>query len=68
MMTALEERLCAADVDFERQLRAQLEQAQASGKRRLMGGGDPQQYRQWQMEAQAVEAAIGILNTLKEAS
>ncbi|RON67793.1 EscE/YscE/SsaE family type III secretion system needle protein co-chaperone [Pseudomonas fluorescens] len=68
MMTALEERLCAADVDFERQVRSQLEQAQAIGKRRLISGGEPRQYQQWQMEAEAVEAAIRILNTLKGAS
>ncbi|WP_043274648.1 EscE/YscE/SsaE family type III secretion system needle protein co-chaperone [Pseudomonas sp. PH1b] len=68
MMTVLEERLRAADVDFERQIRTQLEQAQAQVKCRLMSGGEPRQYQQWQMEAQAVEAAINILNTLKGAS
>ena len=68
MMTVLEERLCAADTDFEQQIHAQLQQARACVKRRLIGGSDPQQYRQWQMEAQAVEAAISILNTLKGAS
>ena len=67
MMTALEQRLSRKGAGYHTQLCNRLEQAQNDCKRRLQQGANPTQYQQWQQEAQAIDAALSILNTLKGA-
>lgn len=67
MMTALEERLSREGAGFHTQVRSTLQSAQNDCKQRLQKGAAPAQYQQWQQEAQALEAALSILDTLKGA-
>ncbi len=67
MMTALEERLSREGAGYHAQVRATLPSAQNDCKQRLHKGATPAQYQQWQQEAQALEAALSILDTLKGA-
>lgn len=67
MMTELEQRLAdGTDLDYSRQLREMLEEAQRKCRRKLMRGNGPEQYQEALLETQAFEAAIHILNTLEE--
>ncbi|AZU48835.1 TPA: EscE/YscE/SsaE family type III secretion system needle protein co-chaperone [Aeromonas hydrophila] len=66
MMTSLEARLSGADPAFARELHEQLVQAQGYVKRQLLRGGTPQQYREWQQQADAIEAGLTIIGKLKE--
>jgi type III secretion protein E len=65
MMTSLETRLSGADPTFARELHEQLVQAQGAVKRQLLRGGTPQQYREWQQEADAIEAGLNIIEKIK---
>ena len=67
MMTALEERLSREGAGYHAQVRATLQSAHNDCKQRLQKGATPAQYQQWQQEAQALEAALSILDTLKGA-
>ncbi|MBL0626079.1 EscE/YscE/SsaE family type III secretion system needle protein co-chaperone [Aeromonas jandaei] len=66
MMTSLEARLSGADPAFARELQEQLVQAQGEVKRLLLRGGTPQQYREWQQQANAIEAGLKIIDKIKE--
>ncbi|CAJ1878293.1 Type III export protein PscE [Aeromonas jandaei] len=66
MMTSLETRLSGADPAFARELQEQLVQAQGEVKRLLLRGGTPQQYREWQQQANAIEAGLKIIDKIKE--
>lgn len=66
MMTSLETRLSGADPTFARELHEQLVQAQGAVKRQLLRGGTPQQYREWQQQADAIEAGLKIIDMIKE--
>jgi type III secretion protein E len=65
MMTNLETRLSGADPVFARDLHDQLVQAQGDIKRQLLRGGTQQQYRQWQQQADAIEAGLKIIEKIK---
>lgn len=65
MMTSLETRLSGADPAFARELHDQLIQALGAVKRQLLRGGTPQQYREWQQEADAIEAGLKIIEKIK---
>ncbi len=65
MMTLLEERLASDDSEFSRKIALQLEEKLADCRRRLMCGAGPQQYQQWQQEADAIRSAQFIFNKLK---
>lgn len=65
MMTELEVRLSEADPAYAKQLQEELEQACGECKRELMRGGPPEPYRQLELKARALEAAISILHTIK---
>ncbi|WED75457.1 EscE/YscE/SsaE family type III secretion system needle protein co-chaperone [Aeromonas allosaccharophila] len=67
MMTSLETRLSGADPAFARELHEQLVQALGAVKRQLLRGGTPQQYREWQQQADAIEAGMKILEQLEGA-
>ncbi|MGL4249405.1 MAG: EscE/YscE/SsaE family type III secretion system needle protein co-chaperone [Aeromonas sp.] len=67
MMTSLETRLSSADPAVARKLHEQLVLAQGEVRRQLLRGGTPQQYRQWQQEADAIEAGIQILEQIRGA-
>lgn len=66
MMTSLEMRLSGADPAFARELHDQLVQALGAVKRQLLRGGTPQQYREWQQQADAIEAGLKIIDMIKE--
>lgn len=66
MMTSLETRLSGADPASARELYEQLVLAQGEVKRQLLRGGTPQQYRELQQQACAIEAGLNIINKLKE--
>lgn len=66
MMTNLEARLSGVDPTFARELHEQLVQALGALKRQLLRGGTPQQYREWQQEADAIEAGLKIIGKIKE--
>ena len=66
MMTSLETRLSGADPTFARELHDQLVQALGAVKRQLLRGGTPQQYREWQQQADAIEAGLKIIDMIKE--
>lgn len=66
MMTNLETRLSGADPEFARELHDSLIQAQGEVKRRLLRGGTQLQYRQWEREADAIEAGLKIIGKIKE--
>jgi type III secretion protein E len=66
MMTSLETRLSGADPAFARELHDQLVQALGAVKRQLLRGGTPQQYREWQQQADAIEAGLKIIDMIKE--
>lgn len=65
MMTNLETRLSGADPEFARELHDSLIQAQGEVKRRLLRGGTQLQYRQWEREADAIEAGLMIIEKIK---
>lgn len=65
MMTELEVRLSEADTAYAKQLQTELEQAYHACKRQLVRGGPPEPYRLLQLKVRALEAALGILNTIK---
>jgi type III secretion protein E len=67
MMTSLEARLSGADPVFTRELHDQLVQAQGAVKRQLLRGGTLQQYREWQQQADAIEAGMKILEQIEGA-
>lgn len=67
MMTSMEARLSGADPAFARELHEQLVQALGAVKRQLLRGGTPQQYREWQQQADAIEAGMKILEQLEGA-
>lgn len=46
-------------------LRPKLEVALAACQRRMNKGAEPRCYRQWQVEARALAAAINILNVIE---
>ncbi|MGS0629006.1 MULTISPECIES: EscE/YscE/SsaE family type III secretion system needle protein co-chaperone [Photorhabdus] len=62
MMTSLEARLFGADPNYVNELQHRLSQALNDIKQRLRHGGSVQEYQQWQLEADAIQAAITILN------
>ena len=66
MMTSLEVQLSGADPTFARELQEQLVQALGDVKRQLLRGGTPQQYREWQQQADAIEAGLKIIDKIKE--
>ncbi len=66
MMTNLEARLSGVDLTFARELQEQLVHALGAVKRQLLRGGTPQQYREWQQEADAIEAGLKIIGKIKE--
>ncbi|MGL5324802.1 MAG: EscE/YscE/SsaE family type III secretion system needle protein co-chaperone [Aeromonas sp.] len=66
MMTSLETRLSGADPAFARELYEQLVLAQGEVKRQLLRGGIPQQYRELQQQADAIEAGLNIIGKLQE--
>ena len=66
MMTSLETRLSGADPAFARELHDQLVQVLGAVKRQLLRGGTPQQYREWQQQADAIEAGLKIIDMIKE--
>ncbi|WP_188093319.1 EscE/YscE/SsaE family type III secretion system needle protein co-chaperone [Photorhabdus heterorhabditis] len=63
MMTSLEARLFGADPDYVNEIQHRLSQALNDIKQRLRRGGSVQEYQQWQLEADAIQAAMTILNT-----
>ncbi|NHB95801.1 EscE/YscE/SsaE family type III secretion system needle protein co-chaperone [Photorhabdus stackebrandtii] len=63
MMTSLEARLFGADPTYVNEIQHRLSQALNDIKQRLRRGGSVQEYQQWQQEADALQAAIAILNT-----
>ncbi|ERT12560.1 EscE/YscE/SsaE family type III secretion system needle protein co-chaperone [Photorhabdus temperata] len=63
MMTSLEARLFGADPAYVNEIQHRLSQALNDIKQRLRRGGSVQEYQQWQQEADALQAAITILNT-----
>ncbi|WP_387689640.1 EscE/YscE/SsaE family type III secretion system needle protein co-chaperone [Photorhabdus sp. RM71S] len=63
MMTSLEARLFGADPTYVNEMQHRLAQALNDIKQRLRRGGSVQEYQQWQLEADAIQAAITILNT-----
>lgn len=65
MMTNLETRLSGADPEFARELHDRLIQARGEVKRQLLRGGTQQQYRQWELEAGAIEAGLMIIEKIK---
>lgn len=65
MMTNLEARLSGADPEFARELHDSLIQAQGEVKRQLLRGGTQQQYRQWEREADAIEAGLMIIEKIE---
>ncbi|MGL6153360.1 EscE/YscE/SsaE family type III secretion system needle protein co-chaperone [Aeromonas sobria] len=67
MMTSLETRLSGADPAFARELRDQLVQALGAVKRDLLRGGTTQQFREWQQQADAIEAGMKILEQIEGA-
>ncbi|WP_429063984.1 EscE/YscE/SsaE family type III secretion system needle protein co-chaperone [Aeromonas bestiarum] len=67
MMTSLEARLSGADPAFTRELHDQLVHAQGAVKRQLLRGGTLQQYREWQQQADAIEAGMKILEQIEGA-
>ncbi|MDM5130221.1 EscE/YscE/SsaE family type III secretion system needle protein co-chaperone [Aeromonas piscicola] len=67
MMTNLETRLSGADPAFSRELRDQLVQALGAVKRDLLRGGTTQQFREWQQQADAIEAGMKILEQIEGA-
>lgn len=67
MMTSLETRLSGADPAFSRELRDQLVQALGAVKRDLLRGGTTQQFREWQQQADAIEAGMKILEQIEGA-
>lgn len=67
MMTSLEARLSGADPAFTRELHDQLVQALGAVKRQLLRGGTLQQYREWQQQADAIEAGMKILEQIEGA-
>ena len=64
-MTELEVRLSEADPAYATQLQGELECAYHDCKRQLVRGGPPAPYRQLQLKARALEAALSILNTIR---
>ncbi|MCW7547971.1 EscE/YscE/SsaE family type III secretion system needle protein co-chaperone [Photorhabdus sp. APURE] len=67
MMTSLEARLFGADPTYVNEMQHRLAQALNDIKQRLRRGGSVQEYQQWQLEADAIQAAITILNTTEGA-
>lgn len=63
MMTTLEQQL-SKDSRYAAQILDRLLQEQGRCKRQLMQGGEPALYQQWQQEAEAIDAAITIVNRL----
>ncbi|NRN30073.1 EscE/YscE/SsaE family type III secretion system needle protein co-chaperone [Photorhabdus heterorhabditis] len=63
MMTSLEARLFGADPDYVNEIQHRLSQALNDIKQRLRRGGSVQEYQQWQLEADAIQAAMTILST-----
>ncbi|PQQ27365.1 EscE/YscE/SsaE family type III secretion system needle protein co-chaperone [Photorhabdus luminescens] len=62
-MTSLEARLFGADPTYVNEMQHRLSQALNDIQQRLRRGGSVQEYQQWQLEADAIQAAITILNT-----
>ncbi len=65
MMTLLEEQLVSANDELVQRISRQLEEKLMDCRRRLLRGAGPGQYKQWQQEAEAIQAAQDIFNTLR---
>lgn len=65
MMTDIEEQLASGDPGLIKEIASQLEEKYNDCRRRLSRGATPEQYKQWQQEIEAVQAAQFIFNRLK---